>query len=301
MDGAVDGAVMPEDADAPTVDGGGAGGEEADASSPRDAGTRDAAHAPDARPSDPDAAEVDAGPPALRRYPGPCTVTETDDEGNVSQTFYTYDDRERLIRFVSGTTTITHTYSGDGLTETIETFEDGQLTRRSIETSDAAGRLVRSEVDSNLDGAVDLVTTNHYQGEDLIEIRNDFGADGTIEFRATYTYDARHRPLTVDYDTDGDGDTERRGVWRYGGEGRDNTYEQDDDLDGQPDSRAVGTFNALDLPVRVEVDLEANGTVESTTTWTYDEVGNILTVHSVAPILGNDGTTDVWEYGCFAD
>jgi YD repeat-containing protein len=95
----------------------------------------------------------------------------------------------------------------------------------------------------------------------------DRGADGTVDSRRTYTYDAAGNMLTREADNDADGTVDRRWTYTYDADGNRLTQEVDWDADGTVDRRWTYTYDAAGNRLTAELDEGADGTVDRRCTY----------------------------------
>jgi hypothetical protein len=122
--------------------------------------------------------------------------------------------------------------------------------------------LVCREIDTNLDGAKDIVRTYNEKGESLHE-QADTNYDGRIDTWITF---AGGRISKEELDTNFDGNPD---VWKYYVGGQLVRIQRDVNGDGRPDRWEFYTAGKLE---RVGLDLDFDGHVDR---WDHDEVARL--------------------------
>lgn len=171
---------------------------------------------------------------------------------------------------------------GDGLP-----LHDPAITTESLQ--DEQGRLIQVTqiVDKDADGVpeyqeVTSYTYDQQPGETLTETSQDYGADGTIDFRSSYRVQLNSAGQVVlainEVDYDGDGTVDQRDTASY-------TYNDN------------GSF----LSSRVEIDERADGDIDSSSSssWTYDAEGRLLSTVDAYDSDG-DGTANSQSSATYA-
>jgi len=132
------------------------------------------------------------------------------------------------------------------------------------------------EVDSNADGTVDYRNLFTYDANGYATVgESDFNGDGTVDSRATFTYDASGNRTMQESDSNVDGTVDSRITYTYDANGNQTMQESDSNADGTVDSRITYTYDANGYRTMYEDDSNADGTINSRTTYTYDAKGNL--------------------------
>lgn len=124
--------------------------------------------------------------------------------------------------------------------------------------------LICLEVDTNLDGVKDVLTTYTEKGDKHRE-EADTNYDGKVDSWSTY---ANGRLATQQLDTDGD---TKPNQWKFYTNGKLSRIQRDTNRDGNPDIWEIYLLGKLE---RVGVDLDYDGHVDR---WDRDEVSRLAT------------------------
>jgi hypothetical protein len=131
------------------------------------------------------------------------------------------------------------------------------------------------ENDSDADGTVDKRYTYTYDANGNMAMWEfDIDADGTVDSRYTYTYDVNGNMTMYAYDSDADGTVDKRYTYTYDANGKRTMFEEDSDADGTVDKRTTYTYDAYGNMTMYAYDSDADGTVDLSYTYTYDANGN---------------------------
>jgi hypothetical protein len=115
---------------------------------------------------------------------------------------------------------------------------------------------------------------NYYneKGDRILEETDD-GADGTIDFRVTITYDESGKVVTTEYDG--------------------SPYETPD---GTADYRYTETHDEDGNVILEETDQDADGMIDGRRTYTYDERGNMLSRGPASDDNDGEGLREFFTY-----
>jgi hypothetical protein len=145
-------------------------------------------------------------------------------------------------------------------------------------------------LDYDADGTVDRRETYFYDANGNQTIYEyDSDADGTVDRRETYFYDANGNQTMQEHDSDADGTVDERETYFYDANGNQTMKEYDSDADHTVDSRIIYTYDANGNQTMQEHDYDADGTVDRRETYFYDANGN-QTIYEGD--LDADGTVD---------
>lgn len=143
------------------------------------------------------------------------------------------------------------------------------------EGSDRRKSLVCLEVDTNLDGVKDVLTTFTDKGDKQRE-EADTNYDGKVDSWSVY---ANGRLVEQQLDSNGDGKPER---WKYYSNGKLSRVQRDTNLDGKPDVWEIYLMGRLE---RVGVDVDHDGHVDR---WDRDEMSRLATETKETPSSSAD-------------
>lgn len=124
--------------------------------------------------------------------------------------------------------------------------------------------LICLEVDTNLDGVKDVLTTYTEKGDKFRE-EADTNYDGKVDSWSTY---ANGRLATQQLDTDGDG---KPNEWKFYTNGKLSRIQRDTNRDGNADIWEIYLLGKLE---RVGVDIDHDGHVDR---WDRDEMSRLAT------------------------
>ncbi|HGY08680.1 MAG TPA: hypothetical protein ENK37_01300, partial [Oceanithermus profundus] len=108
----------------------------------------------------------------------------------------------------------------------------------------------------------------------IASVAEDTDADGTVDYREAYAYDADGNRMQADYDDDGDGTVDYRRAYAYDASGNPTLYEEDLNGDGMLDYREIYTYDADGNRTQVDYDDDGDGTVDYRRAYAYDASGN---------------------------
>lgn len=150
--------------------------------------------------------------------------------------------------------------------------------------------IFQNESDTNADGTVDARNTYTYDANgNLTLYEYDSDADGTVDFRMTYAYDADGNKTLEETDTNADGTVDERDTYTYDANGNWTLIEHDINGDGTVDDRTILAYDANGNRTLREIDSNADGTVDARDTYTYDANGNRTLIEQDTNI---DGVVD---------
>jgi hypothetical protein len=207
------------------------------------------------------------------------------------------------------------------LTVSTDSGGDGTINRVQRTTFDGQGDRLLLEEDKDGDGVFEGITafTNLYDGNRIVRIETDTGADGTIDSVETRAYTDRGQPLRTARDDDNDGVIDRLEESVYDANGRRTQWRVDAPVggpvetiqewhlnsQGTPDGRTLSRFSADGSPLQetayhntyttdgkllaMFVDLQSDGVFDNRITRTYEPSGRFLAAETD---IGNDGTID---------
>ncbi|MCA9674769.1 MAG: hypothetical protein KC464_07010 [Myxococcales bacterium] len=178
---------------------------------------------------------------------------------------------------------------GDGTIDQVERWE--------YQGPDA--KISRYELDVGNDGMLDAVTTYAYD-LDWTTISYDGDGDGTLDSIVRQRTDAAGHVLEATNDSGADGSIDGRQVYTYDADGNSTSTRTYD---------GAGTLLAAQLfdweggrRVRMRRDNNGDGAFEIQVTWAYDDRGDLVTVERDDGPGGVDGVIDsrlTHDYGCF--
>jgi len=183
---------------------------------------------------------------------------------------------------------------------------DGRVDVRIVYSYDDAGRLVLRETDSepegpdDLDGVPEGASYYHYEGDLLALKEVDYGADGTVEQRYDFHYDADDFLVLVEVRSEPDGELEaeyefandahgnvleavfsyyvadvtEQDIERYAYDADDNLISEEYVFDAHEDTavdeRRFHVLDADGLRYRTDLDLDGDFVTDAETFYTYD-------------------------------
>ena len=153
------------------------------------------------------------------------------------------------------------------------------------------------EDDDNADGTVDSRNTFTYDANGNLTMDElDSDADGTVDSRNTSTYDVNGNLTMEEYDSDANGTVDYRYTYTYDANGNFTMDELDLDVDGTVDDRFTYTYDADGNLIMEEYDSDADGTVDSRYTSTYDVDGNRIMDENDSDADGNVDSRYTYTY-----
>ncbi len=151
------------------------------------------------------------------------TRTDADGDGD--------DDETHVYTWAGdGSGQIENDFQGDGVADSITTFDDHQNTisvsewvedvmtvvRRTTNTYDGEGNRVLEELDEGDDGSLDYVNASVYNAQNqLVSFESDYGNDGFIDIAGEYVYDGGGHVTWYGVDATGDGEPDQVSTWLY--------------------------------------------------------------------------------------
>jgi YD repeat-containing protein len=149
--------------------------------------------------------------------------------------------------------------------------DDGVIVDRFVSFRDAEGRTLATIYSPDSE---DIVRTDYVLSPtgQVLESREDVGADGNVEDLGTTTYDSEDRPETLLYDRGNDGTVDVIVTWDYSVPDQETSL-RDADADGDTDSTETWIYSTKGELLREERDYDADGTAEWVATHVYTESG----------------------------
>lgn len=251
----------------------------------------------------PDIGEDVGAPPDLPdplppKFPGPCSISSVDTDGNVAVTNIRYDERGNPIEVGSDR-------DGDGLEERVTRYTydvDSRLIlderdnpvgppiERSVGyTYDEMGRLLRIVRTNFLTDPPDIDREDYTWDNLTATVRVDFDGDGTINGTRTETYDTDGHLVRSVWDLGSDQVLEQVDTWTF----QDGLLVEFTALAmGMLSMRLTYEYDENGNLVREQSDADGDGTFDSIATYENDERGN--------PLRGVSGNvTWTYDYSCW--
>jgi hypothetical protein len=167
---------------------------------------------------------------------------------------------------------------------------DNSINRRDVMQYDEVGRQTVVTVDTDANGTVDQVFTNHFDEVGRLESQDhDIPADGTIDTVVRWQYNANGTVESHEVDQGADGSVNGRAVYLYTGANVLRERHDDNNLDGNTDTIVKYTSDPGGIPFvfsAIEEDFNADGTAETRYTYVNDDVGQQLSFTYDNPVGG---------------
>ena len=198
---------------------------------------------------------------------------DADADGLVdTTTTSSYDSAARLTRqaevdSAGGESVSEWSYDDDGHVLRYATYADATLLFEETSVYDTLGQLARRQVDSDGDGAPDVLETWSYVAGSLTEHSTDQDGDGDADLVERWTYDGGGNLIETTVDVGNDGVVDDRQWYEY----------------------------ANGLVSRHVVDDGDDGVFEREQRWTYDTAGNV-TSHRDDDFAGGSSTCETRTY-----
>ncbi len=228
--------------------------------------------------------------------------------------YWTYNDQNQLIeiaRDIDNNGTIewvtTYHYDGEGLLTHLVLTQSDDTIHTTTFTRDADGHTVvehskREHNDGSSTDCRDVFTDRELRlAEELV----DDDCDGMPESTKSVTHNQDWSPVLREEDFDADGIIDYRAIFQY--DARNNLAYQLhehaalDPNDPSQFTSITATFTAAGKPLEIRTDSGDDGTVDHLDTYTYDRFGNALTRLERGLTRQSFGR-DVWtvhSYDCF--
>ena len=213
-----------------------------------------------------------------------------------TQVTYTYDDHRNLLTMT--TETVLQLVDGECVQRRAYSYDDGNLS--ILEGDGNCNHGGDADETDTADGTVDWRDVYTYDAAgDVLTEEDDRGADGDTDLRYTYTYNEYGEELTEDLWVEW---TEANARWTsiYDCSGNLLVYESDQGADGVVEERTTQTFDDSGNLLTSELDSGADGVPESRASYSYDSHGNVLTYESDSDGNVADGSPDfrvTYTYG----